>query len=554
MLIDLLVPLGLLVVVAKLLEGAAGRLGLSSIAAYAATGVLLGPVTGWVVPTDELGLFLGLGIFVLFFIIGIDEIDVRGFVSTIRGRYFAAAMISVAVSMAVSLTVTSDLFGFGFSLGLAFTDALALAGVLSLSSLGLVAKVLADGGRLRESIGLRIFAVVLIAEITALLVVGFTVGEHAHGTDLASVLGLVAQIVGFVVVAWLLSARVLPVVIARLQRLLDVPQLSFGLLLGGLLLMVGGAEHMGLHGSIGALLFGAALSGLPEQVRADIMPGLRSASEGLFVPLFFASAGLYFDLSFLDQPASTMAALVIVPLAGKFAGAFVGTYLVRIDSPLALATGLMAKGVAEVAFLLVLLEQEVIGADVFSLLVLVMLGYIVLMPPLITAAVERSTVRGQPQAPRSVPPSFARYALAGVQAKSLIDAARVLPGPDISVEAFLDAWTVPGHDDYVVASGSRAVGVVSLSRLRRVRRALRPAVALRTVMRPCPMTAGLDEPISDVLERMAKHAISVTPVIGGPEDELRGTISSHDVIDLVMLMDEIRPHLTTLEGDPPPLS
>lgn len=166
-----------------------------------------------------------------------------------------------------------------------------------------------------------------------------------------------------------------------------------GLLIVVAKLLEGLLGRLGLS-SIGALLFGAALSGLPEQVRSDIMPGFRSASEGLFVPLFFASAGLYFDLSFLDQPLSTTAALVVIPLAGKFAGAFIGTFLVRIDVPLTMATGLMAKGVAEVAFLLVMLEQGVIGADVFSLLVLVMLGYMLVMPPLITAAVERANQQG----------------------------------------------------------------------------------------------------------------------------------------------------------------
>ncbi|WP_420446101.1 cation:proton antiporter [Candidatus Poriferisodalis sp.] len=541
MLPELLVPLGLLIVVAKLFEGALGRLGLNSIIAYVLTGILLGPVLNWVTPNDELQLFLGLGIFVLFFNIGFDEIDVRGFVSIIGGRYFAAAIISVAISTTVALSVTSDIFGLSFSLNLPITDALALAGVLSLSSLGLVAKVLSDSGQLRESIGLRIFAVVLIAEVMTLLVVGFTVGEHAQTADAAAAVGLIAQIVGFVLVAWLLSTRVLPTAIALLQRIFNVPQLSFGLLLGGLFLMVVGAERMGLHGTIGALLFGAALSGLPEQVRGDIMPGLRSASEGLFVPLFFASAGLHFDLSFLDLPASTIAALVIIPLAGKFAGAFIGAYLVRIDAPLTLATGLMAKGVAEVGFLLVMLEGGVIGADVFSMLVLVMFGYMLLMPPLITASVNHARATGAPATPLCMPPSFARYALAGVQASSLLDATRMFPGPEVPIEEFLENWTVPGHTDYVVVSDGEAVGIVSAARLKRVRRSTRVSTPLHKVMRPCPMEARPDEPISDVLERMAKYAVNVTPVVDGPDGEFRGTIVTHDVIDLLALMDEIRP-------------
>ena len=399
MLLDVLLPIGLLIVVAKLVEGALSRFRLSSIIAYALTGVILGPATGLVEPTHDLRLFLEIGIFVLFFIVGLDEIDVPGFVTTIRGRYFAAATISVAISLLAALVVTSDLFGLDLGLGLEFNEALALAGVLSLSSLGLAAKVLADSGTLKQPLGLKIFTIVIIAEIASLLVVGFTIGEQGHGVSAVTVLTLLGKIVGFVILAWLLSAKVLPVAIVALQRFLNVPELSFGLLIGGLFLMVVGAEKIGLHGTIGALLFGAALSGLSQGVRNDIMPGMRSASDGLFVPLFFASAGLYFDLSFTGLPAQTILGLVLVPLVGKFAGAFIGTYVTRIDAPFAMATGLMSKGVAEIAFLLVLLEGDVIGEDVFSLLVLIMFGYILFMPAVINFAVRRTTLSKRPALP-----------------------------------------------------------------------------------------------------------------------------------------------------------
>ena len=264
MLLEVLLPIGLLVVVAKLFEGILSRFGLSAIIAYALTGIMLGPLVGAVEPTAELHLFLDIGIFVLFFIIGLDEIDVPGFVATIRGRYFVAALISVGLSMAAAMVVTSDLLAVDFVLSLEFEDALALSGILSLSSLGLVAKVLADGGYLKDPIGLKMFAVVIIAEVLALLVVGFTIGEHDYPLDAGGVLLLLAQIVGFVVGAWILSTRVLPAAITLLQRLLNVPELSFGLLIGCLFLVVVAAEEFGLHGTIGALLFGAALSRLPQ--------------------------------------------------------------------------------------------------------------------------------------------------------------------------------------------------------------------------------------------------------------------------------------------------
>ena len=82
----------------------------------------------------------------------------------------------------------------------------------------------------------------------------------------------------------------------------------------------------------------------------------------------------------------------------------------------------MAKGVAEIALLLLLLETGTIDKGVFSLLVLVMFGYILLTPIGISFAIRRlkhsDTVipRGQ------MPPSLDRFALEGITDKGY-------PGP-----------------------------------------------------------------------------------------------------------------------------
>ena len=139
------------------------RFRLIFIVAYTAAGVALGPVAGLIEPTEELQVLLGIGIFLFFFLIGLDEIDISGFIATIRGRFFVAATLSVLISLLLALSVTSDIF-FDFGLGLDFTEALTLAGIFSLSSLGLVSKVLADEGHLRKPIGIQIFVTVLIAD------------------------------------------------------------------------------------------------------------------------------------------------------------------------------------------------------------------------------------------------------------------------------------------------------------------------------------------------------------------------------------------------------
>ena len=422
----------MLIIGAKLLEGVFKRFGLNSIIAYAAAGVILGPLTGIVETGPETEIIFGLGIFVFFFLIGLEELDIKGFISAIKGRLFLAATVSVVISMAVSLAVTTDLF-FDLDLGLTFTQALGLASVLSLSSLGLVAKILIDEGKLRERDGVQIFTTVIIAELMALFIFGFAISERAVGRgdgetlNLLDVATLIGQMIGFAVLIWFFSTKVLPKLIEWLHRFLQVPQLSFGILLGGLLVVVYGAEEVGLHGSIGALLFGAALSILPFQVRHDIMPGMNGAAEGFFVPLFFASAGLHLCFDFTILPVVTIIVLTFVPLIGKFAASAIGAYAARLDAPFATASGLMAKGIAEIALLLLLFQTGAIDESLFSLLVLVMFAYILITPVGISRAIKHIRPAEDAPATKDIPPSLYRFALEGIKVNDIIDPARTYP-------------------------------------------------------------------------------------------------------------------------------
>ena len=535
-----LLSIGLLIVVAKLLEGVFKRFGLNSIIAYTTTGVILGPATGLVKSGTEIEIVLSLGIFIFFFLIGLEELDISGFLSAIRGRLFIASVLSVTISLLVSLAVTTDYF-FDLQLGLDFTQALGLAGVLSLSSLGIVAKALIDEGRLREPVGVQIFTAVVIAELIALFVVGFAISEHfyagghGHTLDPLSVATITGQILGFTIITWFFSTKVLPRVIVVLHRFLQVPQLSFGLLLGGLFLVVVAAEHVGLHGSLGALLFGAALSMLPYQVRRDIMPGMRGTAEGFFVPLFFASAGLHLSAEFLNLPPETILALTLVPLAGKFAGAFISAYITRLEAPLAIAAGLMAKGVAEIALLLLLLHTGAIDNGVFSLLVLVMFGYMLLTPMGISFAIRRLkhsegvTPRGQ------IPPSLGRFALEGIMVRDILDRSRSHPEQSLSVKAFAENWLLPEQHDYVVINQGSLAGIVSLSMLRYLPRSEWEHTDLGSVLRQTTPHANSNESVEDALQRMTESSLTVLPVVDRETNEFIGSISSYEVLEMLVL-------------------
>ena len=129
---------------------------------------------------------------------------------------------------------------------------------------------------LKEPVGIQIFTGVVIAELLVLFIVGFAISEHgfaeAEGRlgGVINVLILLGQLAAFTIVTWLVCNKVIPRLLVLLHRVLQVPQLSYGLLLGGLFLVIVLAEEVGLHGSLGALLFGAALSPLALPVKARL--------------------------------------------------------------------------------------------------------------------------------------------------------------------------------------------------------------------------------------------------------------------------------------------
>ena len=538
---EALFSVGALIVTAKLLEGVFKRIGLNAIFAYAIAGVVLGPLTGLVQTGKEVELILSIGIFMFFFLIGMEELDISGFVAAIRGRIFFTAVLAVTLSMLVSLAVTTDYF-FDLQLGLSFTEALGLAGVLSLSSLGVVAKALIDQGRLREPVGVQIFTAVIIVELIALFVVGFAISErfssdeHGGGLDAMKVAIIIAEILGFAVVTWFVASKLLPHLLGLMHRLLRVPQFAFGTLLGSLFLVVVAAEKVGLHGSLGALLFGAALSFLPYQMRRDIMPGMRGAAEGFFVPLFFASAGLHFSLDFTKLPIETVLALALVPLVGKVGASFLSAYVTRVGAPFATAMGLTAKGVAEIALLLVMLHSGAIGKDIFSLLVLVMLAYIMLTPIGIGFALRRmgaSATRGLARQASAVVRTL--RAGRGQGARPPGPVSRIHPVTSQTVKKFSEDWLLQDQHDYVVVAHGTLAGIVSVSMLRFLPHAEWDRTPLSQMLRQQTPTAYSDDFLEDALQRMTEHSLSVLPVVDSDTGEFRGSISSHEILEMLVL-------------------
>ena len=209
----------------------------------------------------------------------------------------------------------------------------------------------------------------------------------------------------------------------------------------------------------------------------------------------------------------------------------------RLDAPLAVAAGLMAKGVAEIALLLLLVHSGAISAGIFSLLVLLMFAYILLSPIGITFALRRSGhTEGDFINGSSIPPSLVRFGLEGIRVQDVLDTSRSHPQQSITVQAFVDNWLLTGQHDYVVVNEGEFAGIVSVPLLRYLPHSDWGETTLGSVIRELEEPhATPDDYVEDVLQRMTDHSISVLPVNDAETGEFIGSIASDEVVEMIVL-------------------
>jgi CPA2 family monovalent cation:H+ antiporter-2 len=315
----------------------AGRLALSAIPVFIVAGILLGPSPGFptlVEPSEGTDLLARLGIVLLLFFLGLEFSLDR--ILAARRMVLVGGLADLVVNGGLGLAVGLVLLGPG-------PEAVLLAGLIYVSSSGIVTRALFDLRRLGDDetdlvLGVLVFedlAIALFLGIAAALATGDSVG----GLEIAGTAGLALLFV----LAFLLVGRWAHHALDRLGPRLDREQL----LLGALAIALGGAalgEAAGLSEAVGALLAGILLSGseVRDQVEQQLL-GLRDFAAAIF---FFAF-GLEVDLGDVDHDVLVWLALAVpVAVAGKLVGGYAAgrvTSFTRRQS-LNVGTALVARG------------------------------------------------------------------------------------------------------------------------------------------------------------------------------------------------------------------
>ena len=295
---------------APLLLGLAPALRLPSVVLELVAGIVIGPsVLGWVEVDEPVRVLSVVGLAFLLFLAGLEiEFD------RLRGRRLALTGLGFGISFAVALVVAFGLRTVG-----QVDTPLFVAILLVATSLGVVVPVLKDAGYIGSDLGQLVIAAASIADFGAVILLSIFFSREATGTGSQLILlgSLFAAAVLLAVV--LLRAertRLLSSVLLRLQD--TTAQLrvrgAFVLLIGFAALAV----ELGLEVILGAFIAGAVLA-LCDRDRAMTHPQLRvkleAAGFGIFIPVFFVTSGVQFDLAALFSSGETIARVPVFLVA-----------------------------------------------------------------------------------------------------------------------------------------------------------------------------------------------------------------------------------------------
>ena len=273
-------------------------------------GVVVGPaVLGWVELDTAIRVFALFGLAYLLFLAGL-EIDF----TRLRGRSLRVAGAAFVLSFVIALAV-----GYGLETTGQVENGLIVAIILSATSLGVVVPLLKDAGEVGTPFGQLTIAAASIADFATVIILTLAFSREATGTGAKLLL-----LAGFVV-----AAAVAVMGLLRLEHSMRLSSLLVRLqdttaqirVRGAFLLLAGFvalAESLGLEVILGAFTAGAILSLIDRDAlvtHPNFRTKLEGAGFGFFIPVFFVSVGLTFDLDALLSSAETILRVPIFLLA-----------------------------------------------------------------------------------------------------------------------------------------------------------------------------------------------------------------------------------------------
>jgi Kef-type K+ transport system membrane component KefB len=381
------------------------RLGQPSVLGELLVGIILGPSVLNILHlpffTDEhLGEVIHqlaeIGVMLLMFLAGL-ELHLKDL-----GRSGKVAILSGTLGVILPLMLG---IGVGLSFQMDFLSALFIGLILSATSVSISAQTLMEMNVLRSRVGIGLLGAAVFDDVLVVLGLSlFTAVVLSDATGPASILIVFVKMFAFLVSASVIGWLLLP----KLSRKVTDFPVSQGLTaftMVVVLLYGWGAEVIGSMAAItGAFLAGLMLSRSP--VRERIEHGVSILAYGVFVPVFFINVGLSANAREMGgENIWLFLAMSLVAILGKVVGAGAGAGLSGFErqDALRLGVGMVSRGEVGLIVAAVGINEGIIGQEVFSALVGVVIITTLLTPLLLKALYSKPAHRGDSESGKRLP-------------------------------------------------------------------------------------------------------------------------------------------------------
>ena len=255
-------------------------------------GVLIGPHVLGLADTSSIQLLANIGLGFLFLLAGY-ELDPR----LLRQEPGRLAIGGWLMSAAIAVGVAAALTAAGY-----IKDYVPVGLALTTTALGTLLPILRDNGMLGGEFGRYVFAAGAVGELFPILIIAVFLGQRGSFVALASVALVGALALTLTFVPRLARSAAVQRIVTEGQEATGQVTLRWSMVLLFALLAV--ASRFGLDVVLGAVLAGMVLRGWTRHLNMDtesLEHKFDAVGYGLFIPIFFISSGMSFDLKSISQ-------------------------------------------------------------------------------------------------------------------------------------------------------------------------------------------------------------------------------------------------------------
>jgi Kef-type K+ transport system membrane component KefB len=393
--VDVILQVFVIFVAAKAAAEVFVRLDLPAIAGELLVGVILGPHVADVIRINESTRTLSdLGIVILLFTVGL-ETPLSGLLTVGKAALLTSAVGIFTAGITGALVVAA--FGHGGR------EAALVGTALAASSVGVAARVFQDLGLSATAPARVVLGAAVVDDVIALALFPLVLGFGGHGSSVGEALIGVTGAVGFIVFVGVVGSRLS----RRHAGLLDRPRVRRSPFVVSLAICLGlaaVAEQVGLAALVGAFLAGMVLAETGDRYELDrrMLPLFD-----FLVPFFFVLTGARMEPGRLVSGGLGMASILCgVTVLAKWAGCGVGAAGLDRRQRALVGAGMIPRNEVTLVVASAALADGAVSADLFSVLVGVVLVSTLLGPTLMRVSLP-STRRHRRERKDEGPPEAA---------------------------------------------------------------------------------------------------------------------------------------------------